>query len=182
MGSAKLQNARLERANLTGARFRNTEGQAASFWRAKMHDTDLRTAQFQKANLSYTLITGTDEVPNVLEFTNLEGSTNAGGALRHADLTDVIVDADTDFRNAFMDASVTLPDAFRAQLGDQCQSPQKDVLTDAEFYGRWRGWIEHPSNPSRPALRWIDLAPPGMDNLTAIPPPEGCMWKTSPLP
>lgn len=149
-----LRNANLPEAFLSGADFSGAQMQGANLVREQM----------EEANHGYSRLTGSANRPILLRYTNLNARTNHAGALRFVDFTDAIFDARTDFRNAFLDGSVTLPDAFRAQLGDQCQSRFETVLTDQAFYGRWRGWVEASDELWRfnPPDEWRDV--------TAIPP------------
>ena len=132
-------------------------------------------AQMQGADLSYSYMTGTDDRKDILGSTNLSASKNNGGALRLVDMTEIVFDARTDFRNAFMDGSVTMTDAFRSQLGDQCQSRLDTVLPDEEFYGRWLGWLAAETGYSF----FIVSAsfPEKWRNVDAIAPDPGCEWK-----
>jgi hypothetical protein len=97
------------------------------------------------------------------------------------DLTCAQFDAQTDFRNAFLDGSVSITPAFRAQMGDPCQWVETVIDDDAEFYGRWRGWVE--AKPDAGFLEsWRSVGPGAWRGVEAIPPPPGCSWKTEPMP
>ena len=192
MEGAELWDAQMTRANLIGtilsrADLRSAQMESAILIdaqmervilrRAQMKGTILNRAQMKRAILSYSLLTGTDESVNLLYSTNLSAVTNHGGALRFVDLREIIVDARTDFRNAFLDGSVHLPVGFAEQMGHPCQWVTES-LSDEEFYGRWRGWLEM----DRAGTPWVFLAPPEYRDIPAIPPPGGCVWQTGPMP
>ncbi|MCP3972215.1 MAG: hypothetical protein GY717_18210 [Rhodobacteraceae bacterium] len=151
--------------------------QGANFWEAQMQE-----ARMMGADLSRSTLTGMPDSPNPLTRTNLTAATNHGGALRFVDLTMIEFDAATDFRNAFLDASVALPDGFRDQMsggksGEPCQWHPEE-LSDDEFHARWRGWLE-----VRPFWdSWVLYAPEAYRNIKPIPPDPGCEWKTGPMP
>ncbi|MEM8656640.1 MAG: hypothetical protein AAGF22_00975, partial [Pseudomonadota bacterium] len=129
-------------------------------------------AQMQGAVLSGALLTGAADRLTLLESTNLSASINNGGALRFVDFLESYLDDKTDFRNSFADASVQTPEGFARP----CQWATT-ALSDDDFFGQWRGWLEE--SPDR--LSWDDIAPEGFENVPAIPPPDGCEWKTEPL-
>ena len=86
-----------------------------------------------------------------------------------------------DFRNAFLDGSVSVTEEFRAQMGAPCQWVTGVIANDADFYGRWRGSIE--ARPDDVIFeRWAEVATEAFRNAPAIPPPPGCAWKTGPMP
>ena len=86
-----------------------------------------------------------------------------------------------DFRNAFLDGSVSVTEEFRAQMGAPCQWVTGVIADDADFYGRWRGSIE--ARPDDVIFeRWAEVATEAFRNAPAIPPPPGCAWKTGPMP
>ena len=170
MERADLSYARMERATLSGAQM-----EGATLVDAQMEGATLVDAQMEGADLSYSYMTGTDDRKDILGSTNLSASKNNGGALRLVDMTEIVFDARTDFRNAFMDGSVTMTDAFRSQLGDQCQSRLDTVLPVEEFYGRWLGWLAAETGYSF----FIVSAsfPEKWRNVDAIAPDPGCEWK-----
>lgn len=167
-----FRNPILANSFLTGANLSEAQMEGASLWGALM----------EGAMFDYTRLTGVKTAYNTFADTTLSMSTNNGGMLRFVDLTGVEFDGGTDFRNAFLDGSVRMTDAFRQQMGDSCQW-HDDVIEDDEiFYGRWRGWIE--ATPSSPfALQiWASIAPEGFEDVEAIEPDQGCVWKTGPMP
>ena len=92
-------------------------------------------------------------------------------------MTEIVFDARTDFQNAFLDGSVTMKDAVRSQLGDQCQSRLKTVLSDEEFYGRWLGWLEADPSLEVAFFSGRDVLPEKWRTIDPIAPDQGCEWK-----
>lgn len=173
---ANLRDVQMQKANL-----RRAQMQGVNLTRAKMQETELTGAQLQGAKFNFSILTGSPKETNDLKKANLSKSANRGGALRFVDLSSAIFDSMTDFRNAFLDGSVALHQDFRTQMGNPCQWVNKVVEDDATFYGYWRGWVE--ANSSAPKSdKWNRIAPREYQNVTAIPPPEGCTWKTGPMP
>ncbi len=162
LAGANLAHALIENANLSGS---------------YMGAVNLFGARIVDSNLSYSFIGTVGGTSMLSGPTALFGVRNDGGALRSIDLSQTRFDNRTDFRNTFFDASLVAPPAFIAQMGDLCQTVPERVLDDTEFFGRWRGWLE-----ARGAINWPLYAPPGFQDVTAIPPPEGCEWKTGPMP
>jgi len=150
-----------------------------------LEGADLSGAQMEGANLRFALLTGLPTEISLLDRTDLRAAINHGGALRFVDLTSVLFDPHTDFRNAFLDGSVVTTDAFARQMGGDlnrpCQWWPEPIKDDAEFFGRWRGWIA--ANPDQTILTsWGFIAPAPWRDVTPIPPPEGCDWQTGPMP
>lgn len=56
-------------------------------------------------------------------------------------MADAIWDDKTDFRNAFLDASVIRPKLFEARMGTPCQWVPEN-LNDQDFFSVWRWWLE----------------------------------------
>jgi hypothetical protein len=83
-----------------------------------------------------------------------------------------------------------MTDEFKSQMGDgnpdgPCQWVLSEKLDDVEFYGRWRGWIEQAPDEFDPPVwhataiaRFVDH----IRDVTPIPPPPCCEWKTGPMP
>lgn len=106
---------------------------------AQMEGADLSDAQMERADLGLSRIFGLTDRRSVMTDTNLNASTNNGGALRFVDMTDALWDDKTDFRNAFLDASVIRPKPFEARMGTPCQWVTED-LKDQDFLSVWRWW------------------------------------------
>ncbi|MDW3221892.1 MAG: pentapeptide repeat-containing protein [Paracoccaceae bacterium] len=182
LSSAQMEGADLWGAQMEGADLRRAQMEGADLRRAQMEGADLRRAQMERAMFDYTRLTGVKTAYIHLQETNLSMSTNHGGMLRFVDLTGADFDGGTDFRNAFLDGSVRMTDAFRQQMGDPCQW-HDDVIEDDEiFYGRWRGWIEVGPFNTYALQIWESIAPEGFEGVEAIEPDQGCTWKTGPMP
>ncbi|MFL4471428.1 pentapeptide repeat-containing protein [Tateyamaria armeniaca] len=186
MQGADLSRARLARANFTGAEMRRADLsfadlQGADFFFAEMQGVDLRFANMPGVNLEYAVMEGADlsfsrsvgskDKPVSMESTSLNSTTNDAGALRFADLTAATWDEETDFRNVFLDASVTVPSAFRIRMGDPCQWVDSE-LSDAEFYSLWHWWIVASGNGFFWRYRFqpdnVDVTPPTPERLAEL--------------
>ena len=199
---AKLNSSFLAGANLWGAQmdhaqmnFAQMEGVFLNF--ASLKWTNFSGANMEVANFSYSHLTGWPqpkgegqvEMPNVLQDTNLSAATNEGGALRFTSFETVIFDAQTNFRNAFLDGSVKMTPGFAAQMNNPCQWIP-EPLDDAEFYAYWRWWIEkRPVRSNTPPVNWSLVAPDEWKDVPAASGDqltkynlENCTWKRSPMP
>ncbi|OLS51318.1 hypothetical protein BV392_04425 [Rhodovulum sulfidophilum] len=180
MEGANLSEAQMEGANLSGAQMEravliDAQMEGADLSVVQMEGANLSGAQMEGADLSMSFLTGVRFEPLIIQSANLRAVTNGGGALRFADFRSVTFNEETNFRNAFLDGSVQITDGFRKQMGDPCQW-HADVLSDEEFFGRWRGWLEASGMDSR---HWSNISPAGWSDVASIAPPEGCVWKTS---
>ncbi|MEP2532911.1 pentapeptide repeat-containing protein [Shimia sp.] len=180
---SKMHNSNLSWAKMQNAILIETQMQNANLFRSQMQNAIITGAQMQNADLSGALLTGAPEAPILLYATNLNASINNGGALRFVDFNSAILDAKTDWRNAFFDASVAIPPNMQKQIGHPClrnwvgENPVP--LIDEEFFGRWHGWLT--LDPSWHKLKWQLIAPPQYHDVPAIPPPPGCTWFTDPI-
>jgi alcohol dehydrogenase YqhD (iron-dependent ADH family) len=104
--------------------------EGANLWGARMEGADLRRSRIFGLTHRVSALTP-----------NLSASTNEGGAIRLVDLSDAVWDAETDFRDAFLDASVTVPDAFTTRMGSPCQWVDTR-LSDTEFMSVWAWWLD----------------------------------------
>lgn len=159
---ANLFGARLEGADLTGARL-----EGANLFGARLEGANLSGARLEGADLSLSTLTGTADQPMTLRSTNLSAVINNGGALRFVDLRLVISGAASTFRNSFADATVLLPESIEPP----CQWV-RERLSDADFFARWRGWVE--AAPNNQA--WHLIAPEQWSDVEPKPPPAGCEW------
>lgn len=200
MERANLRGAQLKRANLSGAqmelaRLLEALMKGANLSNAQMEGVDLSFAQMQGAVLSfaqmkramfdYSELTGTSDSTNFLFDTNLSESTNNGGMLRFVDMTVTTFDGLTDWRNVFLDGSVTVSQTFRTQMGEgsvdgPCQWEGKALTRDTDFYGRWRWWVEQAPDALRDGI-WKKIAPDGFEDVPPNPGPEDCAWKIGPM-
>ncbi len=165
---------RFHRADATGADFAN-----AKLWKSEFIQSRLNDVNLHGTELSFTFFQGTEAEPITFAKADLTASVNHGGALRYLDLRDMTFDALTDFRNVFLDGTVLLPKGFADAMGTPCQW-STERLSDEEYFGRWRWWIE--SKPNDFALapgRYI--APVGWSLVASFPPADqSCVWKTEP--
>ncbi|MEL7515752.1 MAG: pentapeptide repeat-containing protein [Pseudomonadota bacterium] len=168
-----LSGSRLEGANLAHALIEN-----ANFSGSYMGAVNLSGARIVDSNLSYSFIGNVGQASLLNGPTALFGVRNDGGAMRSIDLSETRFDNRTDFRNTFFDASLVIPAAIIARMGDLCQTVSDRVLDETEFFGRWRGWLE-----VRGPISWHLYAPPGFESVSPIPPDDpNCDWKTGPMP
>lgn len=188
---ALLAGAEMKQANLTGAQMKGAvlsgvEMEEAVLREAQMQGADLIVAQMKGVDLSFSSLMGDQQSILKLPGTNLSAAINSGGALRFANLTGADFDKLSDFRNSFGDGSVKLPSGFREAQGGLCQWPGNGtaVLSDAEFFGRWKGWLLHPSNPHEDEASAFILQGKNQALREAEPiPPDDptCVWKTGPM-
>lgn len=187
LSDAALIGSDLRKAQLIGSRLTNTnlnsaKLQGATFNSVLAQNLNFSGANFSGATLLFSLIDGREFTQvwmsqrlNKLislskEAPNFSGSTNVGGALRNLDLSDAVFSDSSNWETVFLDGSVTLPHSLETQRQNRCQW-HAEVLPDAEFYGRWRGWIEAFDIVQD---EWNDLAPTDWKTVPAISPPEGC--------
>ncbi len=125
MEMANLRRAELKNVSLNEARLEGAVLNHSNLTGARMVETRLINSQMEGTTLHFVRLAGKTTKPNILDGTDLRGSTFDGGVLRHVDLRPVSFDSDTDFRNAFLDGSVRMSDAFRVQMGDPCQMGER---------------------------------------------------------
>ncbi|MBO9408589.1 pentapeptide repeat-containing protein [Shimia sp. R9_1] len=175
--------------NLSGAKLVNSDLMEASiqnadFTAAKLHNVNLSNTKLQNVNFDGSLIGAPIKNPIELFQTDLSGSRNYGGAIRSVDFTYAKIDASTDWRNVFFDASVSVPKDMRDRIGSPCWwdwvEANPKPLKDFEYFARWRGWLSIEEKWGDDG--WERLAPPEFRNVPLIPPPADCKWITDPLP
>ncbi|MEX0286996.1 MAG: pentapeptide repeat-containing protein [Paracoccaceae bacterium] len=173
---AHLQAADLRGAQLQGASLSWAMLQGADLRRTRLQNTSLAGAQLQGTIMNFSLWTGTDTESSIPD-TSFDGSINSGGALRKVDLTTATLGRHTDWRNVFMDTSVTWPSEFSSRMGTPCQWLSTS-LKDDDFYAHWAGWIlQHPLYNGDD---WKDILPKEYHHVT--PHDWGdCKWKTVPF-
>lgn len=142
MPQAILRRALMEKTNLFSAKL-----DGADLRGAIMQDVILNGTKLHGANIGFAGIFGSDFLETTLSVTNLAATQASGTALRYVDLTQAEWDEKTDFRNAFLDASVTVSDDFRARMGNPCQW-LSERLGYREFHSVWRWWIDMLSAPT----------------------------------
>ena len=185
LAGANLWGARMSRAVLDHAQMEKT---ALNF--AKMDGIRFWSTHLEQADMSYSYISAPPLHFKNLDEAHLSAALNVGGAMRAMSLEGVIFDERTDFRNVFLDGSVTVPASFARQMGTPCQWID-ETLDDAQFYAVWRWWVE--SNPtydlSFNQLMWREnVAPAGWEEVTPADATlleqlelTDCKWKTDPI-
>ncbi|WP_306116562.1 MULTISPECIES: pentapeptide repeat-containing protein [unclassified Roseovarius] len=186
LAGVSLWHARLDGATLDHAQMEST---ALNF--AKMAGTKLTNTYLERANLSYSYLSSPEgHFANMIDA-NLSATINEGGALRAMSLQGAKFSRLTDFRNVFLDGSVTVPEDFAAQMGRPLARPCQWVsatLSDPDFFSIWRWWILQ--NPSYSTAfndqMWHEfVAPQGWEDV-ALPTDAqlekhglaGCTWQT----
>lgn len=160
--------------------------QGADLTEARMQKANLVWAEMQGSQFDYNLLTGQADDQIFLDDTNLTASINNGGAVRFVNMRGATFDRKTDFRNAFLDGSVTLPDGFAEQMAcarsaadcaekRPCHWPS-ETLSDEQFYGTWRTWVERRANI------WPIVAPAEWRDVKPQPIPKDCQWVDHPMP
>lgn len=138
---ADLSGVGLEGAFLAGARHKNANLAGAilndaHLWHARFEGTDLTGAWLDSAQLNRARLFGKSDKPLKLGATATIGAASISlAALRMVDLSGVDVAQLKGFIRSFGDGSVKLLNKF--------SSPPRwcmAILSDAEFFGRWRGW------------------------------------------
>lgn len=133
---ARIDGANLFSANLEGARLLLARLGGANLKEANLQGADLFKAIFKEAQFSGAKLFGTrEQILNMSATATLEGANFSNSAFRRANLRSIdryeILDFD---QSSFGDNSVKLPDGY-PRPKHWCNS----VLSDAEFFGRWRG-------------------------------------------
>ncbi|WP_198389276.1 pentapeptide repeat-containing protein [Roseovarius faecimaris] len=163
---------------LTSANFKFSYLDDVSFGHAKMANTVF----------DFSYLAGSLDTPTFFAEINLDGATNFGGAMRNLIVDKIDFDERTDFRNAFLDKSVSFSPDFAAQMGTPLNRPCQWVtthLSDEEYFSLWRWWIER----SPELIYWDQIAPPEWRNVPRLTPEDiaelgltDCTWKTGPMP
>ena len=177
-----LREARLGGADLSGSRIRHTNFFEAILVPEDLHATsvgDIPRVNLKYARIERSWLSGGKEFPLVLVLADLQNTAFPGTAFRNAlfevdadgdgtvDLS-AGIDADTDVSTSFGDGSVVLPEG----IARPCQwAGEAEILDDAEYYGRWLGWLNAEDPNVFPSL--VEFA---IDDVEPIPPPEGCAW------
>ena len=176
---AKLHLAQLNQSDLTFAKFTK-----ADLLGAELIELHLTGTDFSQAQLSWSQLIGSPDTPTSLERTDLRSSTNQWGALRFVDFSQAMIDETTDWRTAFFDSSIVVPDHMKDRIGHPCLwsqiTPDSAPLSDEAFYGQWRGWLS--LDPEWEEKNWLRLVSLKFKDIPAIPPPADCKLITAPLP
>jgi uncharacterized protein YjbI with pentapeptide repeats len=167
-GFARLQRAQLQGAKLHGASFWRADLRGADFQRsimvrAGLQGTDLTGANLSHAVLREAIFAGSEEklIRLSSEHKNADWSNAAFAFVEIAGLTEAEMRG---FQSTFGDATVKLPPGFARP----CQWGREDEgeLDNAQFYGRWRGWLE---------AQGIATDDNRFEGHPAIPPPPSCL-------
>lgn len=177
--SAHLQGANFSAASMAGFGIYRSNLQGADLRRMRTYQVTFEESDFRGADFSRSMIDG-QHLEDIFSGANLSRSRNIGGALRRVDFGEFGEAEQMDWSDVFLDNSVD-HEYLRRLLGlDEapCQWETDEVLSDEEFFGRWRGWVEHPTasiaNDNR---SWVNWAPEPWRRVEPISPPEGCRWK-----
>ncbi len=173
MGGADFSGSNIKKANFNGATLENVNFYNAQLDNVDFSDSKIRGVIFNSARISsvdfsYSIIEGGDSNPIVISGNSNAIVTN-GTAFRETIMHFWSLDSGSTFHNSFGDRTVNLP----MGLKPPCQWSREN-LSDEAFFGRWRGWIE----ASPQYVRWKKIAPKGYEDVTPIPPPDGCAWST----
>ncbi len=186
LAQANFRGAHLEAANLHGSHMERADLVKAHLaraflWQAHLEGAKLVEADLSRANLGGARLEGANLARANLEWSYLVGTRLAranlaaviadGAAAAGVDFSAAQIDAETDLRNTFLDASVNLPEAPYPKNRPVYRWPEG--LNETEFHGRWRGWIEACPDPYRP--QWTET-PIFYADAAAIPPPPGVQW------
>jgi uncharacterized protein YjbI with pentapeptide repeats len=160
LGWASLDRADVSWTIIRDSNLEHAQFPGANLGKAKLENVDLTETNFENAILQGASIRGTAEKLLDLNSANLRNSKWANAALRFVDMKAVHISELEKFDFSFGDASVILPVGYV----HPCQWADT-VLSDPEYFGRWRGWLERVSK--FPILY-------GVENYVSIPPPPGC--------
>ncbi|GAB5448424.1 MAG: hypothetical protein Gyms2KO_32970 [Gymnodinialimonas sp.] len=187
---AEASHADFGRANLHSANFVQAQLLGADFSYAYMPAVNLDRANLSNARFSYAYIAGEQLMQSLNLFNgtingmawgqqqnleptielNISGTEFRYSAIRNYDLSEATFDEDTNLRDAFLDGSVRLPDGLLIPPLP-CHWLQAPANDDAEFFGRWRGFIESRSRGAF-APSWDSIAPEEWWQVPAIRPSD----------
>ncbi|MGM0585098.1 MAG: pentapeptide repeat-containing protein [Pseudomonadota bacterium] len=149
MEGAYLKGARMEGANLRGARM-----EGAVLGGARMEGANLREARMEGAYLFEARMEGVS-----LTSADLSEAKLANAALRAAEVSEDSGLSPEQAMSAFWDGSVSFP----FELPEDLPRWRREVLTDAAWLSRLRGWLEArgvPEHQLHNDLRAVDPTPP----------------------
>ncbi len=178
--NATMKGANLQSAWLNSPFMGGVDLTQADLRFVKLQGGSVEDSSFKGADLSFSFLAGTNERDLAFDESDWSASLNKVGGLRFVDLSELVFDDKTDWRWAFGDGTVKLPEKADALFGSRCHWIEGVAASDAVYFGRWRGWLEAVPvtfpfaglGDVKPA--WKAIAPPGFDDVTPIPPPEGC--------
>lgn len=175
---ADLRFARLNGAQMAFAKFTDAKLSQVNMRFADLSDGNFCGADLSEANLSSTTIAATDfrdanlskaYLNDIFLFSwgDFEGANFAGTGLRKIDLTTADISSARQLKLSFGDASVTLPATYERPC--QWGSADEGPLDDAQYYGRWLGWLQSSADHI--------FIPDFLDPYEPVPPPPGCKWE-----
>ena len=174
MSSTFMAGAVLWNADMENAQFQHAQMEGVFLNFARMQNTLFTETNLQAANFSYSFLSGTAERPLPFTGADIRAAVNRAGAFRHVHIADLKFDGQTDFRNAFLDGTVVVPNGFARRMGGTERRPCQWLtveLSDAQFFSVWRWWVENsPDNEmfNDDRLWRQNVAPDG--------------WESAPLP
>jgi uncharacterized protein YjbI with pentapeptide repeats len=159
LGKAKLEATDLRYANMTGA---NLEA-------AVLNEVNLALSRLENAIFEGAMISGSAEKKLTFKARTLDTTKLRLAALRRADLSNFDQLMSTHLVTVFGDASVSIP----ATIPWPCHWGRRDEgpLGDAQFFGRWKGWLEFIEE--RGSTPIYNIAPQ-LEEYEAIHPPAEC--------
>ena len=158
LSSARLEGADLTFASLEGANLLGAGLEGADLSGAGLEGADLTFAGLEGADLSGARLEGKPDQQLDLNSTFLSASRWINSALRNVTMDNRTVAELQGFESSFGDGTVVLPPGYPRP----CQWSD-EVLDDAAFFGRWRGWREATGE-------YVFY----LRNYPAIPPRAGC--------
>ena len=157
--AARLRDIEAFNANLSGSSFFMADliGARLGGGGINLTDTNFVLANLSGVEFGHAYVGGSDFDAAAFRDTNLSRFRARDG------------EQPADLRNSFGDASVVLPEGPEPP----CHWAD-EILSDEEFYARWRGWVE-----ASPVQHdgWDRLPNDGWDDVAPIPPPAGCAWR-----
>jgi uncharacterized protein YjbI with pentapeptide repeats len=159
---SNLQDADLSGVSLKGANLKGADLTGANLNGADLEGSVIKDATFNGANLETTKLFGETLKAITMRDPNSDATFDYS-ALRSAKLDDQDLARLRGVNSTFGDASVTLPAGFfrPCQWGREDEGP----LSDVQYFGRWRGWIE-----DQGGFTFDD----DFENHPSIPPPAEC--------
>jgi uncharacterized protein YjbI with pentapeptide repeats len=162
LGNARLESANLAYAWLEGANLFGAKFESADLRYARLDGANLSRVRLDRANFSYAMLFGNKNRPVELNTNGLSATKWLNSALRRVNMEGVTIAHLQDFGSTFADASVKMP----ASDARPCQW-STETLDDAQFFGRWRGWLEAKGTK-------LHQLPDELEKYQSIPPPKGC--------
>lgn len=184
---AEASQTKFHDAELSGASFVQAQLLGADFTYAHMRGVNLDRSNLSAAQFGFAYLAGipTNQIINRARNTidrfsftsrqsrqpalevNITGTSFRNAAIRFYDLSAARFDGQTNIRDAFLDATVSLPEGLVDPNDIPCHWLKRPANNDEEFFGRWRGMVEARGGGAfRPT--WPSIAPPGWESVPAI--------------